>query len=195
LHQTDNHYELFIYFIMKKLLILCGLVAACLCLAQTASAQYAGPIVRKGVNLVDRNGNVIPDGALMDIVGADVYSKTVVGARKQMKAGRALIWSGAAGMLVGTAGMVAGTVLIANNAHIGSNGKMVYDNEDKAAAGAGIYLAGGLLLGAGAIALDAGIPLAIIGKKRLNWVADHTNGVVSYNIGATPNGVGIALNF
>jgi len=98
-------------------------------------------------------------------------------------------------MLVGTAGMVAGTVLIANNAHIDSHGKMVYDNEDKAATGAGIYLAGGLLLGAGAIALDAGIPLAIIGKKRLNWVANNTNGVVSYNIGATPNGVGIALNF
>lgn len=180
---------------MKKLLILCGLVAVSLCLAQNASAQYAGPIARKGVNLVDRSGNVIPDQALMDIVGADVYNETVVGARKQMKAGRALIWGGAAGMLVGTAGMVAGTVLIANNAHLDSHGELVYDNDDKAATGAGIYLVGAVLMGAGAIALDAGIPLAIIGKKRLNWVADHTNGVVTYQVGATPHGVGFALNF
>ena len=37
---------------MRKALILCGLVAAFLCLAQNANAQYA----RQGANIVDKSG-------------------------------------------------------------------------------------------------------------------------------------------
>ncbi len=57
---------------------------------------------------------------------------------------------------------------------------------------------GGLLLElTGSAALDAGIPLAIIGKKRLDWVADNYNGGVNltYHVGATPNGFGLTLRF
>ena len=62
---------------------------------------------------------------------------------------------------------------------------------------AGMVLGGTLLMAAGAVALDAGIPLAIIGKKRLNWVADDYNAKhgLTYQIGATPNGVGLAFRF
>ena len=47
-------------------------------------------------------------------------------------------------------------------------------------------------------ALTAGIPLKIIGTKRLDWVSEEANrvsGNVSLNVGATPNGMGIVLNF
>jgi hypothetical protein len=62
---------------------------------------------------------------------------------------------------------------------------------------AGMVLGGTLLMAVGGIALDAGIPIAIIGKKRLNWVADDYNARkgLTYQIGATPSGVGFALNF
>ena len=62
---------------------------------------------------------------------------------------------------------------------------------------AGMILGGTLLMSAGALALDAGIPLAIIGKKRLNWIADDYNARkgLAYQVGVTPNGVGLALRF
>lgn len=49
----------------------------------------------------------------------------------------------------------------------------------------------------GGVLLDIGIPLSIIGKKRLDWVADDYNARkgLTYQIGATPSGVGFALNF
>ena len=60
-----------------------------------------------------------------------------------------------------------------------------------------MILGGTLLMAAGGVALDAGIPLAIIGKKRLNWVADDYNARknLAYQIGATPSGVGLAVRF
>ena len=62
---------------------------------------------------------------------------------------------------------------------------------------ASMVLGGTLLMTVGAIALDAGIPFAIIGKKRLNWIADDYNARkgLTYQIGATPNGVGLAFRF
>ena len=102
---------------MKRLAIVCGFVAALLCFgAQNVSAQYASPIVRKGADLVDRNGTPLTDSQIAEIVGTDVYTQTVVGARKQVKAGRALIWGGAAGMTVGVTAYITGLVL-ANSVH------------------------------------------------------------------------------
>jgi hypothetical protein len=40
--------------------------------------------------------------------------------------------------------------------------------------------------------------MKIIGNKRLDWVSEEANrvsGNVSLNVGATPNGMGIVLNF
>ena len=52
-------------------------------------------------------------------------------------------------------------------------------------------------LKAGKSLIDSGIPLAVIGKKRLNWVVDDYNQHrgFTHRIGATPNGVGLAINF
>ena len=72
----------------------CGLVAALLCLTQNANAQYA----RKGADLVSQNGFTLSDPEIISIVGNDVFDQTVIGARKQYKAGKGLITGGVLGM-------------------------------------------------------------------------------------------------
>ena len=80
----------------------CGLVAALLCLTQNANAQYA----RKGADLVSQNGFTLSDQEIISIVGNDVFDQTVVGARKQYKAGKSLITGGVLGICAGLAGAV-----------------------------------------------------------------------------------------
>ena len=172
---------------MKKLLILCCLVAAFLCIAQNANAQYA----RKGANIVDLNKTVLTDQAIINLVGNDIYEETVVGARKQFKAGSGLITGG----LVGIGAGLAGAVLTGYKA-----GKDGYSDLQTAVENDGsiavMYLASTALVSLGGTAFTGGVVLKTIGKKRLNWVADHANGVaMTYHVGATPNGFGLALNF
>ena len=59
------------------------------------------------------------------------------------------------------------------------------------------YDGGALLASAGFIVLCGGISLSIKGKKNLNRVVDEYNAgsALIYNVGATPNGVGIVLRF
>ena len=80
----------------------CGLVAALLCLTQNANAQYA----RKGADLVSQNGFTLSDPEIISIVGNDVFDQTVIGARKQYKAGKGLITGGVLGICAGLAGAV-----------------------------------------------------------------------------------------
>ena len=182
---------------MKKVLIFCGLVAAFLCLAQNANAQYVGPIHREGANLADQRGNILTDQEVLTLIGSDVYEKTYVGAQKQRKAGKALIWSGVGGMVGGAVLYGVGLSKIAGDVNQNSSKDEIQTALEKHPGSAGMVLGGTLLMAAGAIALDAGIPLAIIGKKRLNWVADDYNARknLAYQVGATPNGVGLALRF
>lgn len=182
---------------MKKVLILGGLVAAFLCLAQNANAQYAGPIHREGANLADQRGNILTDHEVLTLIGQDIYDQTYVGAQKQRKAGKALIWSGVGGMVGGAVLYGVGLSQIAGEVNQNSSKDEIQTALEKHPGSAGMVLGGTLLMAAGAIALDAGIPLAIIGKKRLNWIADDYNARkgVAYQVGATPNGVGIALRF
>ena len=182
---------------MKKFALFCGLVAALLCLAQNASAQYAGPIHRNGAYLADARGNILSNPEVLTLVGEQVYNETYVGAVKQWKTGRTLLWTGLIGTGAGIAGVFVGAKMVAENAHQDGAGNMVYDNEDKAKTGAAILAGGYVLSAVGGVLLDIGIPLSIIGKKRLNWVADDYNARkgLTYQIGATPSGVGFALNF
>ena len=78
---------------MRKALILCGFVAAFLCLAQNANAQIAGPIHRDGAFLADQRGNILSNQEVLTLVGQDIYNQTYVGAQKQRKAGKD--WSAA----------------------------------------------------------------------------------------------------
>ena len=63
---------------------------------------------------------------------------------------------------------------------------------------AGIY--GGYILAVlGGLALDAGIPFLIIGKNRLNWIAENYNETKSVSLRLTGcsagTGLGLALVF
>lgn len=174
---------------MKRFAILCGLVAAFLCLAQNANAQYA----RKGNHIVNSNGDALSNQEIIDLVGNEVYEQTVLGAWKQYKAGKGLITGGIIGIGAGLAGSVLAGVKAANDGYRDFETAV----EDDGAVLA-MYLGSVAALSLGSAALTAGIPLKIIGKKRLDWVAEEANrvsGNVTLNVGATPNGFGIALNF
>ena len=167
----------------------CGIIAALLCLTQNANAQYA----RKGADLVSQNGVVLSDQDIVNLVGSDVFEQTVVGARKQYKAGKSLITGG----IIGIGAGLAGAFVTGYKA-----GKAGYNDMQTALSNDGsiaaLYLASAAAASLGSAALTAGIPLKIIGKKRLDWVAEEANrvsGNVTLNVGATPNGFGIALNF
>lgn len=178
--------------VMKHFACICGLIAAFLCLAQNANAQYAGPIQRKGANLVTSQGNPIPDQELVKIVGEDIYNQTVVGARKQLKAGKGLIWGGVGGVVLGLAGSVVTGLELGKSQYNDLQTAIEHDGTIAA-----LYLGSTVVMSLGATAISAGIPLSVIGKKRLNWVADDYNARknLTYQAGLTPNGVGFALNF
>ena len=186
---------------MKKIISLCGLVAAFLCLAQNASAQYLpNQIHRDGAGFVDEHHRMLSDGELIDVVGLDVYEQTILGARKQYTAGRKLITGGAIGMGAGLLGTLAGTaLLVAGSATYYENGQTRYEIADESyAIGGGVLLAlGASALAAGSAALSAGIPLKVIGQSRLNWVENDYNERQGYtlHVGAAPHGVGLTLNF
>lgn len=181
---------------MKRIAILCGLVAALLCLTQNASAQYA----RKGANIVDKSGYILSDSQLINIVGQDVFDQTVVGARKQYKAGKKLIWGGVAGIVAGIAGSVYSIVKLNDAGYTNvdltspDDLKVILDNDPSIAF---MYLGSSALVGVGGTAFTAGVVLKTIGKKRLNWVEDQANAARGYslNVGATPNGMGLYLTF
>lgn len=184
---------------MKKVLILSGLVAAFLCLAQNANAQYLpDQIHRDGAGFVDGHGRALSDSELVDAIGEDIFQETVIGARKQYTAGRKLLISGIVGLGVGVAGMLGGGALIAAaGPHQNANNEVYFDDSDKAEAGAVVMLLGSVATVLGGTALSAGIPLKVIGQSRLNWVENDYNERQGYtlHIGATPNGVGLAINF
>ena len=167
----------------------CGLVAAFLCLAQSANAQYA----RKGADLVNQNGVVLSDQDIIDLVGGNIFDETVIGARKQYKAGKSLITGGIIGIGAGLAGAFV-TGYKAGKA--GYNDMQTALSDDGSIAA--LYLASAAAASLGSAALTGGIVMKIIGNKRLDWVSEEANrvsGNVSLNVGATPNGMGIVLNF
>ena len=186
---------------MKKFFSLCGFVAAFLCLAQNANAQYLpNQIHRDGAGFVDEHHRMLSDGELIDAVGIDIYEETILGARKQYTAGRKLITGGAIGLGAGLLGTLAGVALLAaGSATYYESGQTRYEIADEgyAVAGAGFLLLGVSAMAAGSAALTAGIPLKVIGQSRLNWVENDYNERQGYtlHVGAAPHGVGLTLNF
>ena len=194
---------------MKKIAILCGLVAALLCLTQRANAQYV-QIHRDGAGFVDNRGMHLSNQEIRDLVGEDVYFDTVVGAQKQYRIGRNLIRGGAITAGAGLVSALTGVALIAansedrlvvyNDPQYRGYRERVYTDEDEFATATGaLFLVGGYLaMFTGATLLEVGIPLKIIGQSRLNWVENDYNDYsrnVSLHVGAAPNGVGLTLRF
>ena len=179
---------------MKRFAILCGIIAALLCLTQSASAQYA----RKGANIVDKSGYILSDSQLINVVGQDIFDQTVVGARKQIKSGNGLIWGGILGIAAGIGGAVYTGVKIGKagytNVESYEDIKRIAQDDPSIA---GLYLGSVALMGAGSTAFSAGIILKSVGKGRMNWVKDQANAAKGYtlNVGATPNGMGLYMTF
>ena len=186
---------------MKKISILCGLVAAFLCLAQNANAQYLpDQIHRSGDRFVDGQHRVLSDSELIDAVGIDIFEETVIGARKQYIAGRKLLTGGAIGVGAGLLGSLLGTAMVvANGATYYHNGETRYEVVDEAAFATGVTLLalGTSAMAAGSAALSAGIPLKVIGQSRLNWVENDYNERQGYTLqfGAAPHGIGLTMRF
>jgi hypothetical protein len=186
---------------MKKITFLCGLVAAFLCFAQNANAQYLpNQIHRDGSVFVDEHHRALSDSELIDAVGIDIFEETVLGARKQYNAGRKLITGGAIGLGAGLVSTLAGTAfIVASGATYYEGGQPRYEIADEgyAIAGATFLALGISAMTAGSAALSAGIPLKVIGQSRLNWVENDYNERQAYtlHVGAAPHGIGLTLKF
>lgn len=146
-------------------------------------------LFRRGSNLVDGSGTILTDAEVLDLVGDPIYSESYLGAKKDYKTGRALIWSGAAGIVVGLVSVPVGRYCIARG--------FVTIEPAAIFGGAVAYYGGIVLASAGLIALCGGIPLSIQGKRGLNRLVDEYNAgsALTYDVGATPNGVGIVVRF
>lgn len=154
---------------MKKIVYILGLVIM-LMIPQMAKGQY---VQREGDRFTNQYGVCLTDPELINIVGPEVFTETVIGARKQYNAGSNLIWGG----------------ILAFGAGVTCTLCEVYDFDF------GMILTETLLYGGGA-ALDAGLVLYFIGKNRLNWVRDYANTHnYSLNLGPTTNGVGLSIRF
>ena len=184
---------------MKKILIISGILAAFLCLAQNAHAQYLpSQIHRDRAGFVDEHGRTLSDNELIDAIGTDIFEETVVGARKQYTAGRKLMIGGIVGLGAGVVSMLGGTAVIAAaGPEQAADGEVYFKDEDKAITGGAIVLIGSVVTALGGTALSAGIPFKVIGQSRLNWVENDYNErhAASLHLGATPSGVGLAIRF
>lgn len=177
---------------MNRTVLLVGCFLALLCLAQNANAQYATSLHREHAKLVDDRGLTLSDNEVLNLIGDDIYNETYVGAKKQCKAGRALIWSGAASTVAGVGMMMWGQELFTDSPYMHGLG-----TETQGQVGLALCLGGLLVTSLGSAALDVGIPLSIIGKRRLDWVADNYNSGTNLtcHFGATPHGLGLTLQF
>jgi len=166
-----------------------SIILSMLLTAWPLSAQMPDTLLRRGSNLVDGSGTILTDAEVLDLVGDPIYSESYLGAKKDYQTGRALIWSGAAGMVVGLVSIPVGYYFTARG---------IFTIEPSAIFGGMVAFYGGIILASGGcVVLCGGIPLSIQGKKGLNRVADEYNAGrnLTYNVGATPNGVGIVLRF
>lgn len=179
---------------MKKLFVICVLLVASLGFAQEVKAQYAGPITRQDANLVDQSGHILTDSEIIGLVGNDIFEETVVGARRQLQAGKALIIGGAAGIGTGLVFAVFSGVEMAKSRDNAARNNRSYSYGP----GAGLYLCSVAFTSLGLTALGGGIAFRSIGKSRLGWVANQCNPAgssVTLEWSASPAGAGIVMRF
>ncbi len=152
------------------------------------------------------NGHELNEWETRQVIGNEIYSKTFAPARRQRKAGLVLtivggVTTGLGGIIAigGAAGMAATPV---NTWQQDSNGRTQdrpYSYQrDYSSAQAALLTGTGIFL-AGSTMLSVGIPLLVIGQKRLNWVAEDYQEKMarkaSLNLSSGSNGVGLSLAF
>ncbi|MBR1406656.1 MAG: hypothetical protein IJ578_06980 [Bacteroidales bacterium] len=137
----------------------------------------------------NENGQALSDAQVRSLFGDDIYHETYVGARQQFRSGRTLLTGG----LVALGAGIACTVVAATSAETDDYGNWVDDS-----AYAGVYL-GVLTMIAGGIAIDVGVPLMIIGTRRLAWMENEHNSrpapAWSLSFRQTASGAGLVLSF
>lgn len=152
------------------------------------------------------NGRELSDQEISRYIGKEIYERTYAPAIKQRRAGLALcivggITTGLGGITAGISGIVA----LANRNTSGprtweqdGSGRMRYENNSYNSA-TSAFLAGAAVCTAGSVMLSAGIPLLVIGQKRLNWVEEDTRDKLSQkaslSLNSSGNGFGLCLAF
>ena len=152
-----------------KRIIISAIAAFASALILNVNAQY---IHRDKSSFVYDNGVKLSDRELIDIVGMDTFTETIVGARKQYDVGGKLIAGG----------------LIALGTGILFSALEWYDTDFGALTTIVLFYGGGA-------AADTGTVLRIIGKSRLDWVEGYANTKHYTVIGSTPNGFGVSIHF
>ena len=151
------------------------------------------------------NGVELDNEQMRLLIGEDIYNQTYRGARKQRAWGKTLSLVGAGvgalGAVAYAVGLSEWTVTETHTWYEDSSGhtwgdKYYYDEDDP---NYGLLVLGVVAIMAGSTMFNIGIPLKIIGNRRLSWIADDYNQRNTYraqlHVGATPNGVGLALRF
>lgn len=144
----------------------------------------------------DRNGVWLDEAQIRSLFGDDIYQETFVGARKQYRAGRNLLTGGLVAVGAGLACTLVSYANIHGSEYHDEPKYLGEDPDPSIAAGVAFGL---LTMVAGGIAIDAGIPLMIIGTRRLAWMEDEYNSrpkhAWSLSFRQTRNGAGLVLSF
>lgn len=165
--------------ILSLLLLLATFVAA--------SAQYRPQRIElHHGQFLDENGQVLSDRAVQALVGDEIFQETYVGAARQYRVGKNL--------LIGGASVFGGGLLLYLLSGI------TYETTDSESAES--FAMAGLVTGAcamlaGGVLVDVGVPLMIVGTRRLAWIEDTCNEPKSWSLslGPTRSGFGLALSF
>lgn len=124
------------------------------------------------------NGSPLAEEEMYNLIGDKVYYETYLSAQKQRKAGLPI-------GIVGAGLLGATTVWYA----VAIDANWIHEKP--------VVISSAIGWGIGAIA-SAGFAFYIIGNKRLKWIAEDYNRrngfAASFQVGPTPNGVGVLLN-
>lgn len=156
-----------------------------------------GPLEYRWGHYYDRRGRLYAE-QLQDYLGVSLYGSDYRKACSQYQCG---LWLTIGGATLLVSSIISGAMLSDHNRAVASmNMPSSMRGNDHSSMGA-LYVAGGI---AGAACLGAGIPLWIKGNRKLNAIADDFNQRYGRNaygyksslsVGATGNGVGLALSF
>jgi len=181
---------------MKKMYLLLMVAAMMLVPSFHGFAQLrndGGLTYEKG-QIYQANGQEITDEQALALFGSELYNATYVGAKKQSSIGRKLIVPGAIVAGAGAVTSIVGGVVLGIGTSEGSDAV--------SGTGAAVFSLGMLAFVAGDAMLSAGIPLRVIGNRRLEWLTNDYNSrsqsaqrTPTVTFGAQKHGMGIALNF
>jgi hypothetical protein len=147
-------------------------------------------------NFYDQNGVWLDEAQVRSLFGDDIYQETFVGARKQYRAGRNLLTGG---LIVIGAGVACALLADADIHAPDFSDEPGYPRETHDHSAEDRMFLGALIVLAGGTAINVGIPLMIIGTRRLAWMEDEYNSrpkhAWSLAFRQTRNGAGLVLSF